>query len=283
VDAVVIVLPQYTAGPVVLEALRAGKHVLTEKPLCTTLALGRQIVAEAERLGQVCLCSQNYRFEPGVIAVRDAIAAGKIGPIFLGTGRLIGPPYFLYERPVYRTITPDNPATVVLGNGVHGFDLLRFWLGEAATVSAVFRHVISRSFGGTGEDTGVCRIEFKQGAVVSFVVSAGDVSIAAGAWQFDLYGTESVLRWPEAVLLPKHPECIHPFRPGRQPVPPVALFDRTQQPSGVATLEKIHTHFVDVIAGKAAPQLPAAEALKSLELALAAVESAKAGGRVITF
>lgn len=281
VDAVVIVLPHSVAGPVVLDAIRAGKHVITEKPLCSSMALGREIAEAAARCGKVIMVSHNYRLEPAVLAVRDAIQDGKAGKIFLAQGRLIGPPFYLALRPGYRARTKENPSTVTLGNGVHGFDMLRFWLGEASSVSALFGHAITAPLGGTGEDTSACRVEFRGGALAQFTVSDGDVSLAGGAWQFDLYGTEGLLRWPEAVLLPRHPECYENWSPNRKPVPPVSLLP---EPGRVATadiLERIYTHMLGVIEGRETSCLTVAEALKSLEVALAAVDSADAGGKPI--
>lgn len=283
VDVVVVVLPHSIAGQVVLDALRAGKHVLTEKPICGTVALGRQIVAEADRAGKVCMVSHNYRFDPGVLAVHDAIRAGKIGEPFLAQGRLIGPPFYLALRPDYRTRTEQNPSTVILGNGVHGFDMLRFWFGDPTSISALFRHVVSKKLGGTGEDTGVCRIEFAHGPIASFTVSDGDVSMSAGGWQWDLYGTEGVLKWScnSAVLLPKHPECFSEWKPGREPVKPIQLVADTSKRDGNQILDGIYQHLLDVIEGRASSRLAASEALQSLAMTLGAVESAYSGGRTV--
>ena len=136
--------------------------------------------------------------------------------------------------------------------------------------------------GGTGEDTGACRIKFRQGALAQFTISDGDVSMAACAWQFDLYGTKGMLRWPDAVLLPKHPECFQNWRPNRKPVKPVQLVKKNGRSKPPLVLDLIYSHLIKVIEGRTESRLSATEGLKSLELTLAAVDSARAGGTSVT-
>ena len=280
VDVVVVVLPHSIAGSVVLEALRAGKHVLTEKPLCHSVELGKQIVAEMEKSGKVCMVSHNYRFDSSVLAVRDALKEGRIGEVFLVQGTLIAMPGYLALRPEYRTRTETNPSSVVLGNGIHGFDLLRFWLGEAVSVSAYYKHVVSQKLGGTGEDTGVCIIDFKNGPVGQFTISDGDVSMAASKWGFEFYGTEGVLRWPDPVILPKHPGCFKAWPPSEPTPEPVSLL--ADDAPKIPALDQIYLHLGEVIDGNAESRLSPSEALKSLELTLATLESADSrGARVL--
>jgi predicted dehydrogenase len=80
-DAVVIVTPPPSHADLAIAALEAGRHVLVEKPLAPTLAQGRSIVAAAERAGRVALTSQNYRFHPPAVAVRETVASGALGEL----------------------------------------------------------------------------------------------------------------------------------------------------------------------------------------------------------
>ena len=80
-DAVVIVTPPPSHADLAIAALEAGRHVLVEKPLAPTLAEASAIVAAAERAGRVALASQNYRFHPPAVAVRETVASGALGEL----------------------------------------------------------------------------------------------------------------------------------------------------------------------------------------------------------
>lgn len=80
-DAVLVVTPPETHLAVARTALRAGRHVLTEKPLTSTLAQAREAIAEARAADRILMVSQNYRFRPLARRLRDAIAAGEIGEL----------------------------------------------------------------------------------------------------------------------------------------------------------------------------------------------------------
>src|SRR5204863_8126400 len=70
VHAVAIATPAGTHLPVALAALRAGKHVLVEKPLAATHAEGRQLVEEAERRDLTLMCDHTYCYTPAVLRIR---------------------------------------------------------------------------------------------------------------------------------------------------------------------------------------------------------------------
>jgi predicted dehydrogenase len=81
VEAVAIATPAGTHLDVAMAALRAGKHVLVEKPLAATYDEGRTLVAEAERRGLVLMCDHTYCYTPAVTRIRDLIHAGELGEV----------------------------------------------------------------------------------------------------------------------------------------------------------------------------------------------------------
>lgn len=82
VDAVVIATPVSAHHRMALQALRAGKHVLVEKPLAATAAEAEEIVREGDRAGRVVMVGHTFEFNPAVEAVRDLIAGGDLGEIY---------------------------------------------------------------------------------------------------------------------------------------------------------------------------------------------------------
>src|SRR5215831_17910385 len=73
IDAVDLCLPTDLHEPVTIAALRAGKHVLVEKPMALDGASARRMIAEAERAQRVLMAAQVLRFFPEYVALRNAI------------------------------------------------------------------------------------------------------------------------------------------------------------------------------------------------------------------
>jgi myo-inositol 2-dehydrogenase/D-chiro-inositol 1-dehydrogenase len=103
VDIVDIVTPSATHRPLALAAIAAGRHVVCEKPLGTTVADAAEIVSAAAAAGVRVLPAHVVRYFPEYGAIREQIAAGRIGR--LGILRLTragaaprGKPWFFDER-----------------------------------------------------------------------------------------------------------------------------------------------------------------------------------------
>ncbi|MDP9471678.1 MAG: Gfo/Idh/MocA family oxidoreductase [Chloroflexota bacterium] len=80
-DGVLVATPLETHRAVAEMALRAGKHVLVEKPLATTLPDAAALVATATETSRLLMVCQNYRFSPWTRAVQHAVAAGELGAL----------------------------------------------------------------------------------------------------------------------------------------------------------------------------------------------------------
>ncbi len=81
IDAVDLCLPTYLHAAVATEALRAGKHVLVEKPMALDFASAEAMAAEAERQGRILMTAHVLRFWPAYIALRDTVRGGQFGGV----------------------------------------------------------------------------------------------------------------------------------------------------------------------------------------------------------
>src|SRR5436305_1584251 len=81
VEAVDICLPTGLHERVAIDALRAGKHVLVEKPMALDGAAADRIVAEAEKCGRILMTAQVIRFWPEYVALRDTMINGRLGAL----------------------------------------------------------------------------------------------------------------------------------------------------------------------------------------------------------
>ncbi len=82
VDAVVLATPVSTHYTLGMQALRAGKHVLIEKPLATSSDEAMELAETAERSGLVAMVGHTFQYNPAVNTVRDLIMSGELGCIY---------------------------------------------------------------------------------------------------------------------------------------------------------------------------------------------------------
>jgi len=89
VDAVVIATPPGTHAPLALAAIRAGKHVLVEKPMATTTADSLEMVEQARAHGVTLMVGHTFEHNAAVWALRDLVASGELGDLYyLDSSRL---------------------------------------------------------------------------------------------------------------------------------------------------------------------------------------------------
>jgi len=140
VDAVIVLTPG-AHGPIALGALAAGRHVLTEKPLCVTQAEARALGAAADAAGRVLQVGYMKLFDPGVAAARALLA--EIGDLRLVriTVRHPSDARQIDHLPVVRGRDAD-PATIA-ADGAYEVEREREALGSVpAGIGELYRGVL---------------------------------------------------------------------------------------------------------------------------------------------
>jgi len=82
VDAVLIVTPHHLHHPITMDCLRAGKHVLVEKPMALKEAECVEMIAEAEKQNRILMVAYCMRFHPLVAKMKELIDAEAYGKVF---------------------------------------------------------------------------------------------------------------------------------------------------------------------------------------------------------
>ncbi len=82
IDLVTIITPHNTHAPLAIQALNAGKHVITEKPMCLSIAEADAMIAAAEKNGKMLSVFHNRRWDGDFLAMQDVIQRGIIGEVF---------------------------------------------------------------------------------------------------------------------------------------------------------------------------------------------------------
>ena len=164
VEAVTVATPPHTHGPLVLEAVAAGRHVLCEKPFALDAAEARAVLAAAEEARIVHLLGTEFRWDAGQATLARAVAAGAVGSPRLAT--------VLLHVPMLADAGAEVPewwADADAGGGwlgAHGsqvIDQLRVTLGEFEGVSAALPHVAGRTQ--SAEDAFVVHFRMRSGCV----------------------------------------------------------------------------------------------------------------------
>ena len=274
IDVIDICLPHHLHSDAVIKAAEAGKAILCEKPLCTSLEDAKRIRATLESTGVVFMGAHNNLFTPALLEARRLVEGG-----FLGTPYM----YRSIETFQSRAFDPWTPGGSgagggqrgwranltqagggeLLDTGYHGtYRLLSMAAGDRPVEVTGFlsRFLISHL---PTEDTGYVIVRFASGAVGTIITSwALDV---AESRQFEVeaeYGAlagsmtylkHHLYRWPEAV---------------------VREFPRPE----TFTLEI--THFIDIVQSGAPNAAPIDDTIRTLQVIKAAYLSAQLGATV---
>jgi len=151
-----------------LAAIRAGKHVLCEKPLGRSATEARRLWLEADRAGVVHMCAFNLRFLPAVRLARELLACGELGEPTHFRGRFLASSALREDqRRTWRFRRSDAGSGAVGDLGSHLVDLARYLVGEPAAVSAATRTFVAERDGATVEvdDAFSAVVEFDGGAI----------------------------------------------------------------------------------------------------------------------
>ena len=241
-DAVIISTPNHLHEPHVLSALRAGVHVLCERPLALTSRGVERVLTAAQKADRMVLVGNNHRFRGDVQALDRFVRGGELGPI-----TCIRAGAYSLDRPEgWRRRRAEAGGGAFLE---HGFNLLdlALWLAD-------FPDPVRVSASATKGRGGVAGVE--DGMIVA-MECAGDMSIG-----FDVtwnYVGQHERNWFE-VLFARGSARLAPLRVVKE------LNGRAVDvsPSGAAQRESAFlqsyraelTHFVSVLRGESAYEPP---------------------------
>lgn len=257
VEAVVIASPTFTHAEVAVAALDAGKHVLCEKPLASTLDEAAAIARAAADSSGTFLMAFMRRFDATWASVADRVAAGEIGEPLLvrSTGR--GP-----GLPPEWALDPQTSGGLIAEVNSHDLDSIRWFSGqELESVYAVGRAAkrsdLAQRFPG-----------FVDLVLATFELSAGALAQLDGACPADygydarleVYGSEGVAfagdpRRGSALLVRRGEAVAEPVLSWRD------LFDGAYRAEDA--------HLVAVARGEAAPRTSVEDGVRALEAVFA--------------
>lgn len=190
VDAVVVATTNDMLAPVTHAAVRAGKHVLVEKPAARSAAEIEPVVAAAreafEKSGVVVKVGFNHRFHPALLKSREIFESGALGEMMFVRAR-----YGHGGRKGMETEWRGNPAIAgggeMLDQGVHLIDLARWFLGDFPHVAG---HVSRCFWDWAVEDNGFALLKTDKGQTAMLHASCTEWK---NLFSFEIYGKDGKL------------------------------------------------------------------------------------------
>ena len=159
VDAVVVASPTNTHCEIVTAAADANKPVFCEKPLALSLSECRAMESAVARNGTFFQMGFMRRFDPGYVAAKREVAAGRIGePVtFKSSSR---DPFL----PSLDYVNPASSGGILVDMAIHDFDLARWFMGDVETVSAIGGTLVFPELKALGDlDNAIATLVFSDG------------------------------------------------------------------------------------------------------------------------
>ncbi|MHC4884408.1 MAG: Gfo/Idh/MocA family protein [Planctomycetota bacterium] len=280
-DAVVIATPHYDHTTIGIDALKAGYHVLVEKPISVHKADCEKLIA-AHKGGkkQVFAAMFNLRTDPLHQKVKTLIDNGELGKItrvnWIITNWFRTQAY--YDGGGWRATWEGEGGGVLLNQCPHQLDLLQWFTGMPVKVRGFCG--IAKSHNIEVEDEVTAYLEYKNGATGVFITSTGE---APGTNRLEIVGTQGKLVMENGKLtftrneIPMDTFCK--TSEGRFSTPEVWNIEIPAQ--GAATQHRgIIQNFVNAIAKGETLIAPAREGINSVELGNAMLSSSLLGKEV---
>jgi predicted dehydrogenase len=261
IDAVYLCTPNRLHADQAEAALEAGKHVFCEKPLCTTLADCRRLIAAVEQSGRQLMVGHSGRFQPIHVALKRMVQDGLLGSVCFCEAEYIHDLQpFLAGAGHEWWRHPDEGPFAVIGGGCHPIDLLRWVAGEVDEVSA---YGARRGLEGVAwDDTIVASLRFRSGAVGRCLVSVG--AKTPYGFNFAVYGTQGSVRNADLSL------ASVPGPEGWMRMPIAVI--REHHPCA----EELD-HFLECLRTGAAPLIDVQDGARTVAVCLAIAEACRSG------
>lgn len=188
VELVVVASPDHFHREHTERALAAGKHVLCEKPMAWTLEECRSMIAAQKRSGRLLYVGHLVRLTPAFSTARKMVEEGILGQVYY-VGATYQHDYAKLGGHDNWRFDPKLARHIFLGGGCHAVDLMRHFVGQVSSVTAVSNHIGLPKL--PTDDLVVALYQGDSGAVGRVFVSGGckrPYEIA-----LELYGTKGTL------------------------------------------------------------------------------------------
>jgi UDP-N-acetylglucosamine 3-dehydrogenase len=268
-DIVSICTPNVFHAENAITALKAGCHVLCEKPVATTLKDADRMIAAAKKTRKKLMVGFTHRMFTGTQKTQKMVKDKKIGKTFMIRVRFAhGGPYPSWAKNAWFYNPELAAGGALLDMGIHAIDLALWMMGPIVSVNAMARTLVKKI---PVDDNAILQVEFKNGSLGYIEVGWTSQPGFAGV---EVYGTDGTLicDYIKGLQL-----CEGNASAGGDGTVNWKMLDKNPTKGGWDVEIK---HWLDVIDGKEKLTMSGITGRNALEVALAAYESSDSGKKV---
>ena len=271
IDVVSICSPNGLHADHSIKALRAGYHVICEKPMALSVSDCGRMIQEAERANKRIFAIKQNRFNPPVEAVKKVIDQGLLGKIYSVQLSCFWNRNEDYYRNSWKG-TLDMDGGTLYTQFSHFIDLLYWLVGDVKRVNAMtnnFSHKGIIEF----EDTGVVALEFTNGALgtINYTVNSFEKNMEGS---LTIFGENGTVKIGGQYLNELEYQHIKGYKIENLPQGNTANNYGTYQGS-MSNHDKVYENLTDVLLNGAPISTSAFEGLKTIEIIEKVYNSAK--------
>lgn len=164
IDVVIVLTPSGLHAEIGVKAAQAGKHVLVEKPMDVTLEQADQLIRACEEAGVKLGVISQHRFDPAMMALKQAVEEGKLGQLNFGGSHT---KWFrsqgYYDSGSWRGTWALDGGGALINQSIHYVDMLQYIMGPVEELKG---YTCTRAHARIEvEDLAVASIKFRSGAL----------------------------------------------------------------------------------------------------------------------
>ena len=264
VDVIYIALPNHLHCPWTVKALKAGKHVLCEKPLACSAKEAIEMASAAEDSGRYLMEAFMYRFHPRSRRIKQLIAEGRIGtPCLVRSAFCFRMGEKDWTSGKNARLKPEMGGGALLDVGCYNVSVARWFLGAEPT--QVQAQAVYHPGGVDVHITGTLR--FAETALATFEASF----ISALQQTYSIAGADGVIELPHNAFVPWENDAAFTVRgkdeeEGQQHVIP-----------GADEYQLMVEHFAEVVLGNADLMYAPADSIENMRVLDALAKAARTG------
>jgi predicted dehydrogenase len=187
IDVIILATPSGMHADAAVRAMRAGKHVVVEKPMDISLEACDKIIAAQAETGKLFTVISQHRFDSATRVVKDAIDSGKLGKIILADATVKWwRTQKYYDSGDWRGTWKMDGGGALMNQGVHTVDVLQWLVGGVDTITGHIRTAAHERI--EVEDIAVAALTFKNGAVGTLLATTA--AYDGLTVRIDIFGTE---------------------------------------------------------------------------------------------
>lgn len=262
VDVVIVTVPTPFHGSITERAAARGKHVFCEKPIARTLGDARSMVAACEQAGVLLTVGHVVRFFPEYVRIKALLAEGAVGTVgVVRAARLNANP--AGARAWYGD--PAGSGGVIMDLMIHDLDTLRWYFGE---VERVYARALTHTAHQPTLDYALAVLRFENGVIAHVEASWAHATFRTS---IEIAGSAGLLRHAS-----EESDALRIERTTPQAAA-VARVQMPRSPLAEGPYQAELRHFLAAVAAGTPPLVTGDEAVRSLTLALAVLESSRTG------